>query len=284
MHMHIVRRLSPTKSSLLLAALSATTTPQLALCQDSTTSAKTQPSAPPLPAFEVATIKPLDPNASGMMGFYSYPGGRILLGAASLRTMVYYAFDIPMNQIAGGPDWIDKDRYNIVARPPAASKSATAKQPPMQATPSNEQRQMLQSLLAERFGFKFHREIKEGPVYILTKGNNKLQMQDAKDKDGYIGGAIFMQQGGIVDGSAYGLNITMSYLASLLARHLERPVLDQTGLTGSYDFHLDPDDPTNTDMPTAVSDVVKRLGLNLKAGKGPIETIVIDNATKPTEN
>lgn len=271
--------MSGRKKLLLLAASCIFTSPPIA-------SAQTEPTAPRLPAFEVATIKPLDPNSSSMVGFYSYPGGRILIGAASLRMMIYYAFDIPMNQISGGPDWTNKDLYTIVARPPASSESATAKQPPIKATPSGEQRKMLQSLLTERFGLKVHHEIKEGPVFILTRGNGKLQMEDAKDKDreGDPRCAVVTRGDGIFNGEAFGSNISMPFLAATLGRYLNRPVLDQTGLTGSYDFHLAPDDPTNTDVPTAVFDVVKRLGLNLKAGKGPIETVVIDNATKPTEN
>ena len=273
--MHRIRRLNLTSKLLALAA---------ACIVNSAPMASAQAAPAPLPAFEVATIKPFNINDNGTSGFVSYPGGRVNVGYASLRVLVFYAFDVQGYQIVGGPDWIDKERYNIVGRAPASSDSATARKASFQTTPNDEQRKMLQSLLAERFGFKFHRETKEGPVYVLTKGNNKLQMQDAKDKDGYMRGAIIMKQGGIVDGEADAQNIPMSYFASVLSRHLGRPVLDQTGLTGSYDFHLNPDDPTNTDMEAAVFDVVKRLGLKITPGKGPIETIVIDNATKPTEN
>jgi uncharacterized protein (TIGR03435 family) len=266
---------SPTTKLLALAA---------ACIMNFTAIAPAQPAAIQ-PAFEVATIKPLDPNAARIiMGFYSYPGGRVFLGAASLRMMIYFAYNVQMYQITGGPDWVDKDRYNIEAHPPANSESATSKQAPVKANPSEEQRKMLQSLLAERFALKVHHETREGPVYILTRGTGKLQMQEPKDKNGDPRGAVIMKPGGIADGEAFGENITMPFLAATLGRQLSRPVLDQTGITGSYDFHLNPDDPTNTDLQTAVFDTVKRLGLNLKAGKGPIETIIIDDATKPTEN
>ena len=89
---------------------------------------------------------------------------------------------------------------------------------------------------------------------------------------------------GIVDGEAFGVNISMSVFATKLGSYLKRPVLDQTGLTDKYDFHLDPDDPTNTDGPTAVLDVVKRLGLKLTPGKVPIEVIVVDHVERPSEN
>jgi len=234
-------------------------------------------------AFEVATIKPVGP-ASGMVGFLSYPGGRVAVGSATVKMLIYFAFDVQDFQIAGGPGWAGTERYDVVALPPATSASATAKQPPRKATPSAEQRQMLQALLADRFGFKFHREMRDGTVYWLERGDGPLQMQDAKDPDADSRGGVTMKSGGIVDGVAFGTNVSMTFLAAQLTRNLGRPVLDRTGLSGGYDFHLPPDDPENHDMPVAVFDVVRRLGLKLRAGKGPVDTIVIDSVTKPTEN
>lgn len=254
--------------------------------QISATSANTEPQpetvAAQMPAFEVATIKPMDPNSSGIMGFLSYPGGRVVVGSATLKMLMYYAFDVQEFQISGGPDWVDKDRYNVVALPPALSRMA--KQPPLKATPNDEQRKMLQTLLVERFGLKFHREIKEQPVYILVRGNRKLQMEDAKDKDADPRAAVFMKRGGIADGEAAGINVSMPFLARQLSRDLGRAVLDRTGLKGSFDFHLEPSNPSNHDIASATFDAMLRLGLKLKAGKGPVETIVIDSATRPTEN
>ena len=143
---------------------------------------------------------------------------------------------------------------------------------------------MLQTLLEARFGLKFHREYKQGPVYILSRGKKKLMLQEPKDKASDPRGAVIILSGGIADGSAFGNNISMKFLAAQLSLHLERPVLDQTGLAGSYDFRLKPDDPTNHDLTAAIIDAMNRLGLKLKAGKGPVETIVVDQASKPTEN
>ena len=236
-----------------------------------------------LASFEVATIKPRNPNG-GKIGFYSYPGGRIVVGSATLKTLLSYAFDVQDFQISGGQDWTGTERYDVTAVPPASSESRTAVQPPVKVTPSHEQREMLQSLLLERFGLKYHREIKQGPVYLLVRGHKTLQLEDAKDKDRDPRGGVFIKEGGIVDGEAAGKNVSMTFLANQLSPDLGRPVLDQTGLKGSFDFHLMPSDPTNTDMSTAIFDAMRRLGLELKAGKGPVETIVIDRATRPTEN
>ena len=149
----------------------------------------------------------------------------------------------------------------------------------MKATPSDEQRKMLQMLLVERFGLKFHRETKEGPVYLLLRNKGPLRLQPPKNPEGDSRENILSP-----DGWAVGTNISMAFLANQLSRNLERPVLDQTGLPERYDFELEADDPSNRDITAANIEEMKRLGLKLKAAKGPVETIVIDSATEPTEN
>ncbi|MDW5267160.1 MULTISPECIES: TIGR03435 family protein [Acidobacteriaceae] len=237
-----------------------------------------------MPAFDVATIKPSDPNSGGVSGFLSYPGGRVVVGFTTLKTLISYAFDVQSFQIAGGPPWIEKNRYDVVALPPASSESSNLKQPPEKATPSEEQRRMLQTLLVQRFDLKFHRETREGRVYLLVRGNRKLQMEDAKDKDKDPRGGVFTKPGGIADGEAFGINVSMPFLARQLAYDLQRPVVDETALKGSFDFYLEPSDPSNQDIASAIFNAMLRLGLKLKAGKGPVETIVIDSAAMPTEN
>jgi uncharacterized protein (TIGR03435 family) len=237
-----------------------------------------------LPAFEVATIKPVNPNGGRIVGFLSYPGGRVIVGYAKVQMLLYYAFNVQDYQISGGPDWVNKDRYNIEALPPDSSPSRLQKATPFIANPSDEQRKMILSLLVDRFGLKYHREIKEGPVFLLTRDSKTLQMQPPKDPDADPRAILTVWQGGIIDGDAVGINTSMPYLASRLSDYLHRTVLDQTGLKGSYDFHVDPYDPTNTDITSAAIESLKRIGLKLKAGKGPVETIVIDSVTRPTEN
>jgi uncharacterized protein (TIGR03435 family) len=201
-----------------------------------------------------------------------------------VKTILYFAFDVPEFQISGGPGWVYTDRYTVEAVPPDSSASRTAYQPSHKATPSDEQRKMLQSLLVDRLALKYHMEAREGPVYILSRGTGKLLLEEPKDKDGDPRTGVTTKQGGIVDGEAFGVNTSMTLLASQLTSSLGLPVLDQTGITGSYDFHLPANDPTNTDMMVAVFDAMHRLGLNLKRGKGPIQTLVIDHIEKPTEN
>ena len=230
------------------------------------------------PAFEVATIKPMNPDFSGHIGFESFPGGRISVGHASLQTLISLAFDVQEFQAVGEPHWADSVRYDIVALPPDTSKSRTVEQPPVKATPSEEQRKMLQTLLEDRFGLKCHREFRQGPVYILSRGSKTLMLQETKYKDADPRASVGY------DGAALAFNVTMKVLANEWGPWLERPVLDQTGLTGSYDYRLMPYDPSNHDMAVATIGALNRLGLKLKAGKAPIETIVIDSAHLPSEN
>lgn len=240
-----------------------------------------QPQTQSRPSFEVATIKPAK-SGTGLMGFMSYPDGRVVVGNADLKTLVSYALGVREFQVAGGPGWVGSDRYNITALLPAELREEA---PTIaKAIPSEDQRRMLRTLLEDRFALKFHREYRNGPVYILSRGKKTLMLQEPKYKNSDPRVGVFMMPGGIADGTALGNNVSTKFMAAQLSPSLGRPVLDRTGLTGSYDFRLGPDDPSNHDIVTAIIDDMDRLGLKLKAGKGPVETIVIDHANKPTEN
>ena len=96
--------------------------------------------------------------------------------------------------------------------------------------------------------------------------------------------AVWTKSGGIVDGEAFGQNISMQDLVRMLTTALKTVAVDQTGLTGRYDFHLPPNDPENHDYTTAVFEAMRRLGLKLKRGTGPVDTVVIDHVERPSEN
>jgi len=143
---------------------------------------------------------------------------------------------------------------------------------------------MLQSLLRDRFGLKFHFETREGEVYILTRGTKPLQLKPPKDTASNPRAIVIIKQGVIADGEAVGTNTTTDYLALRLSGYLRLPVLNETGITGSYDYYLPPDDPDNQDVATEVLRVVDRLGLKIKRERGPIKTLVIDHIQQPSEN
>jgi len=196
--------------------------------------------------------------------------------------LIHYAFNLQKYQITGGPGWVDSQWFEVNAVPPDSSSSRAIKV--RNAEPESDQRLMLQSLLRDRFGFKFHFESKQGEVYILTRGRKSLELEPPKDPTADPRAIIVWKTNNIFDGEAVGTNTTVGYLAQTLSRWLRLPVLDQTGVAGSYDFYLPPTDPDNHDPVAATLGVVSRLGLTIKRGRGPIQTLVIDHVEQPSEN
>jgi uncharacterized protein (TIGR03435 family) len=235
-----------------------------------------------LPAFDAATIKPPDPAARyRLLGFYGEPGGRVIVNG-NLKMLIEQAFGVQEYQISGGPSWIGSQQFDINAVPPETALSRNIKM--RQAVPTAEQKLMLQSLLRDRFGFQYHLETRTGDVYLLMRGSKPLALEPPKDSTRDPRAIVLMKQGGIVDGEAVGYNTTIDYLATRLSGYLQLPVLNQTEITGLYDFSLPANDPENQDVVSAVSSVVDRLGLKLKRGRGPVETLVIDHVEAPTGN
>ena len=143
---------------------------------------------------------------------------------------------------------------------------------------------MLQSLLVERFQLQFHRDTREGPVYLLVKGNKPLKMTDSKDKNEYPWVGSLAGAGLSRDGIR-GTNATMKLLAERLSENLDRPVIDRTGIEGAFDFRFAlPAEEAGTDEAAALFASVQGLGLKLEAGRGPVETLVVDRAERPAGN
>lgn len=235
------------------------------------------------PAFEVASVKPSTPK-DRYIAIFTYPGGRITITNYSLRAMLEEAFHVQPFQIAGGPSWTQDELYSVEAKPPASSASAKSNPPYPKAPPNDEQRRMLQTLLIERFHLQLHRETREGPVYFLTRGSKPLKLESTKDPKEYPW-AGSLAGGGFGGDGMRGTNITMTQLAERLGPRLERPVIDQTGLTGAYDFRVEyAPESERPDLIASIITSLRNLGLKLEAGKGPIETIVIDRAERPAGN
>lgn len=236
------------------------------------------------PSFEVASIKLSNPDRNGPIGFFVFPGGRIRASLCTFKYLMMNAFEVQSFQISGGPGWINRTRYDIKAIPPESSPARKWIPPSFKSPPNAEERQMLQSLLMDRFHLKFHWEKKEGHVYILARGKKKLKLQPAKHKKDYPWAGIM--RGGAADGNRFdGDNVSMPQLAVFLSSDLGRPVLDETGLKGSYDFHYRYSSSSlHFDVDSCIFTSIRELGLTLKAGKGPVRTIVIDHVEHPTPN
>ena len=169
------------------------------------------------------------------IGLFTYPGGRIVANKCPLDYLIEQAFDLQRFQIAGRP--VGRIRTDTISRRSRRrlSKSSQSNPNNPKLPPNQEQRQMLQALLVDRFHLKYNMETREGPVYLLVKTNRELKLSDAKDKNAYPwAGSI---GGGAISGDGLaGTNITMAQLAERLSQYMGRPVIDQTGAHGGVRF------------------------------------------------
>jgi len=227
------------------------------------------------PAFEVAVIKPSDPNDRSQR--FSLDGHRIHVENNTMTSILCFAYSIQSTQIVNAPSWFDEQRWDIDGVPD------------VEGAPSWPQyRRMLQKLLASRFGLQLHPDKRELSVYALTvaKGGPKLE-KSKSDPD------ALSDSSGNGRGSAQYMkftNVGMADLAQTIElMGVDRPVVDQTNLSGRYDFSLlwtpDPLRATESDAaPGLFTAVQEQLGLKLDAVKAPADVFVIDHVERPSEN
>lgn len=231
--------------------------------------------------FEVASVKPANPGDP--IDMIVSPGGRLTITNFTLQLLIRIAYGVEQFQISGGPVWVGQDRYSIVAKPPDSSQSSKFSPAKRTDPPPKEELLMLQALLADRFHLKLHRETKEGPVYALVVSSKGPKLQPAKNPDDRpVVGNGFNGNHDSPDVTYYisGQNVTMSILAAKLAAFVHRPVSDNTGLRGSFDFKFDyAEGGENVFLFEAIQ---KELGLKLESRKGPVEHLIIDHAEKPS--
>ena len=238
--------------------------------------------AQPGPAFEVATIKPVESTPKSGRYIVMQGPHRFVEKDYTLKLLIAAAYNLNPKAVGGGPAWIESDHFDILALTPG------------EAQPSHDQQMaMLRTLLADRFKLAFHREPKVFSLYALevARGGSKLKPSTAPATDQPALVSTVYPQRLLLPAR----NATMSEFASLLQRAiLDRPVVDKTGLSGRYDFNLEwaPDESQfGGDVGTASSDapippfftaIQQQLGLRLEATRGPIETIVVDHAEHPS--
>lgn len=237
------------------------------------------------PAFEVVSVKPATaPSPSLGIGVFTFPGGRVRASFCPVDYLIEQAFDIQPFQISGAPRWTHEERFDLEGKPPESSASSKSNPSNSKLPPNPEQRQMLQAALADRFQLRYHWETREGQVYVLVKTGKELNLADARNKDDYpwVGSVA----GGAISGDGIaGINATMALLAERLGPYLEHPVLDQTGIQGSFDFKSRyPGDEPKPDIVSSILTSVQGLGLKLEASRGPVKTLVVDRIERPSAN
>jgi bla regulator protein BlaR1 len=243
-----------------------------------------QPPAAP-PTFEVAAIKPSNPNTRDL-GLHR-TGGMFVATGFTLQRLIAFAYDVEVFQVSGGPAWSNSERYDITAK--------KASDPVRRAKPDDDKLRV-QVLLVDRFKLVIHRESKELPVYALVFGKNGSKLQIAKP---HVGSSGVSGRGGSSGTQWTFTDAPVSLLVHNLSQRLERPVVDRTGLSAHYDFKLewtsDQSQPVlasresaigvpDSSGPSLFTALQEQLGLKLEAQKGPVEIIVIDRADRPSEN
>lgn len=246
---------------------------------------------PAFDSFEVATVKPTGPNPAGRW-IRMQSANLFEARNHALKTLIAAAYDVSPAAISGGPAWVDSDHWDIRAKTPGDVLPTLP-----------EQMKMLRSLLAERFQLSFHRESKAMSVYQLSvpKGG-QLDSRKPRPPENSFADApagppplIFILAPG--DAKLPGRSASIAELASTLQRAvLDRPVIDQTGLSGRYDFDLEfmPDPgmfggsglsgTPESVHPDLFAAMQQQLGLKLEAARGPVPAIVIDRAQRPSAN
>ncbi len=240
--------------------------------------------------FEVASIRSNN-SGSGSSSSHSR-NGRYESTNESLLQLVRLAFQAREYQIIG-PDWMKSDRYDIRAKAP-------------DGVPDTQIPQLLQSLLTDRFKMKFHREVRQMPIFALLVAKEGSKLVRANESDPAVpnrvsapesrtapGASAASGGGGSSAGTAPALRLstmhsvgTLSSFAGSLSRSMDRPVMDMTGLAGDYDIRLayKPESaPAEDSGPSIFTAITEQLGLRLEARKGPVDVIVIDSIEKVRE-
>ena len=231
--------------------------------------------------FDVAAIKH---NKMGgkRSGFDSTPG---LWKAdnVTVKSVIMNAYEVLTDQISGAPSWLDSERFDIEAK--FEQDPGTSKQ-----DESKEARLRLQALLASRFQFQMHRETREWQAYVLVKGKKGPKLTPTKRSEG----SSMHSNNGHLECNG----VSMENLARGLAGRLGRPVVNETGLEGRFDFTLDfePDAPVraadkdnlaggvDANRPSMFTALQDQLGLKLESRKANVEFLVVDRVERPSGN
>jgi uncharacterized protein (TIGR03435 family) len=280
------KQLDTKRMKLLILVVTAAIVVSVTLRPVSVSAQSTQTTQSTLPLFEAATVLE-DHSGESRMSIQPFP--RYTATNLPLKNLLLYAFGVMDFQIAGVPDWVETTRYDIDAKLDDATQKNIGSLSPRDSALQVQLR--VQSLLAERFGLKFHHEAKELPVYALVVAKAGVKLKPAKPggvppaqfNDPEFFGSMSLGRG-YLDAQC----ISMTGLASNLSANLGRIVLDLTGVTGKYDVTMKwKPEATNTEREwsgAAFTAMQDQLGLNLIPQNHSVDVIVIDHIERPSGN
>ena len=244
------------------------------LCSVTGSLAAQQPAAP---RFEVASIRQ---NVSGAgSSSVNFKGETFTATNVWLVDLIPVAYEITALQIVGGPDWVRRDRFDIVAKMAA---DATRDQMAV----------MLRTLLEDRFALRVRNEKREMAIFELALANNDGRVgpnlhdcSNLNDKEKETNRSFRAPPGGDVAAGGCG---PMSRVAGLAAGQVQGIVHDKTGLSGNwrYNVFFGPDLPepnsANPNLPSFVTALREQLGLKLERARGLVDVVAIDSVERPT--
>ena len=225
------------------------------------------------PSFAVATIKPHDPASNGQ-GFDAV-GDRFTIRNQSVASLVMFAYSVHPRQIVDAPDLVSRDRFDV------EGTTDTPGEPSLR-----QQQEMLQKLLADLFQLKFHHDKRELSVYAIQIGKGGPKLKPAANPDAEAD----------QEGNGHGTEQTITYTSASMGDFImgeqffvDRPLVDQTGLTGRYDFSIrytyDEVHATDPNAPPGLFTAVQeQLGLKFKPVKAATDVFVIDHIERPSPN
>jgi uncharacterized protein (TIGR03435 family) len=236
------------------------------------------------PSFEVATLKPSLPDGSGK--YLRVAGRRYTTHNTSLADLIEVAYGVHPRQIAGAPEWVTSDKFDLVGVPDAPGEPNVS-----------QWLLMMQKMLADRFKLAFHHEKREISAYVLSVAKNGPKNLTRSDSNNPLpSGLEFIP--GFAGLLLPARNTTTAQFAQMMQQVvLDRPVVDKTGLSDRFDFQLTftPDDsefnghppslpPQTSSSPGLFEALQQQLGLKLIAEKITTDVLVIDHVDKPSPN
>jgi uncharacterized protein (TIGR03435 family) len=245
------------------------------------------------PVYDVASIKKLPDGGNQFQMTIMNPlrNGRFRASGVTINMLIHLAYDIPEDRIQGGPAWLSSDLYEVDAR---ADSSVDAMLQKMSSGEARLTRQrMLQTLLADRFQLKLRRESHNSSVYSLVISKAGPKFHAAVKEENAPSASSESHFSVKVDGDTMSFRESpMRVLVELLTQQTQRQVVDETGLTGIYDFDLrfrqgslgQIGASTDSDSPSLFTALTDQLGLKLESRKEPVPVLVVDHVEKPSPN